>query len=311
MKHLVRPLLAGFIFFLTCLVYTSCRKEANYSTSTPSGQQRVQIRLSDNPIPFTAVNVDIQMVEVQVIPDSCRSRSDDDDDGDDDHQGDNDDQGDDDDDDHDGGCSDHDSRCAIWDTLNIHPGVYNLLHLANGADTILASGFTVAGTIIRIRLTLGDHNSVVIDSVSYPLTLLNNIHHVSICVGGADVDMISPSNLQLWLDFNAGRSIVRLDNNHFVLRPFLRLWLPAHTASISGHVLPGKAHAIVAAIFTGDTLVAIPRLDDGYFKIRGITSTTTDLFINATANNYRDTTITGVSLTIGSNKDVGTIQLHQ
>ncbi|TMI78843.1 MAG: hypothetical protein E6H10_16340 [Bacteroidetes bacterium] len=80
---------------------------------------------------------------------------------------------------------------------------------------------------------------------------------------------------------------------------------------MSGRILPGRAHAVVAAIFTGDTLVAIPRPDDGFFKIRGITSTTTDLFINATANGYRDTTITGISLTIGSNKDVGTIQLHQ
>lgn len=293
MKHPVSPLtIAGFIVAST-LVYTSCRKESG--TSVPAGQQRVQIRLSDNPIPYTAVLVDIQRVEVQVIPDSCLNRYDDDNDrnGDDDH-------------DH-----NHDSRCSAWDTLNIRPGVYNLLHLANGTDTILAAGFTVAGKITKIRLTLGDHNSVVIDSVSYPLTLLNNNHHVTISVRGEDVDMISPSNLQLWLDFDAGRSIVRLDNNHFVLKPFLRIWLPAHTASLSGRILPRSAHAVVAAIFNGDTLVAIPREDDGNFKIRGITSTTTDLFINATANGYRDTTITGISLTIGSNKDIGTIQLHQ
>jgi hypothetical protein len=309
MKRITSSLVIASTIIFTFLVYTSCQKEINNSGSTPPGQQHVQIRLSDNPIPFSAVNVDIQMVEVQVLPDSCKNRSGDDDDGDDDHQGDNNDQGD--DGEHDGGCSGQTSRCAVWDTLNVHPGVYNLLHLANGTDTILASGLTVAGTITKIRLTLGDHNSVVIDSVSYPLTLLNNVHHVTICVGGGDIDMVSPSNLQLWLDFDARRSIVRLDNNHFVLSPFLRLWLPDHTASISGRVLPGKAQAIVAAIFTGDTLVAIPRPDDGYFKIRGITSTTTDLFINATANNYRDTTITGISLTIGSNKDVGTIQLHQ
>jgi len=310
MKHFSNLLVLASTIIFTSLVYTSCQKELNNSGSAPAGQQHVQIRLSDNPIPFSAVNVDIQMVEVQVLPDSCKNRSGDDD-GDDDHQGDNDDQGDDGDHDNDGGCSDQTSRCAVWDTLNVRPGVYNLLHLANGTDTILASGLTVAGTIARIRLTLGDHNSVVIDSASYPLTLVNNVHHVTICVGGGDVDMISPSNLQLWLDFDAGRSIVRLDNNHFVLRPFLRLWLPDHTASISGHVLPGSAHAIVAAIFSGDTLVAIPSQDQGYFKIRGITSTHTDLFINATANCYKDTTIAGIQLTIGGNKDIGTVHLHQ
>ena len=286
------PVITGIILF-TFIIYTSCKKEAGIAV--PAGQQRVQIRLSDDPIPFSAVFVDIQRVEVQVIPDSCLNKyhDDDDHDGDDDH-------------DH-----DHDSRCSVWDTLDIHAGVYDLLHLANGTDTILATGLTVAGKITKIRLTFGDHNSVVIDNVSYPLNLWNNNHRVSISVRGEDVDMISPSNLQFWLDFDAGRSIVRLDNNHFVLKPFLKVWLPAHTASLSGRVIPGSAHAIVAAIFNGDTLVAIPRQDDGNFKIRGITSTTTDLFINATSNGYRDTTITGISLTIGSNKDVGTIQLHQ
>lgn len=292
MKHFISLLMTGLIFF-TCVFYTSCKKEAG--TSIPAGQQRVQIRLSDDPIPFSSVFVDIQMVEVQVIPDTCLNRYHDDDD----HNG---------DDDHD---HNHDSRCSVWDTLSIHPGVYDLLHLANGTDTILASGLTVAGKITKIRLTLGQNNSVMIDNVSYPLTLWNNNHHVTISVRGEDVDMISPTNLQLWLDFDAGRSIVRLDNNHFVLKPFLRVWLPAHTASLSGRVLPASAHAIVAAIFNGDTLVAVPREDDGNFKIRGITSTTADVFINATANGYRDTTITGVSLTIGSNKDIGTIQLHQ
>src|SRR4030095_7672534 len=317
MKHLCNLLFASILIFFFILIYTSCQKEV--SNSVPDRQQHVQIRLSDDPIPFSAVNVDIQVVEVQVIPDSCRTRlgddedhdGDDDDQGDDDHHGDDDDHDGDDDHDHDSGCSDHDSRCAVWDTLNIHPGIYNLLRLANGTDTILASGFTVAGKISKIRLTLGDHNSVVIDSVSYPLTLWNHNHQITICVRGEDVDMISPYSLQLWLDFDARRSIVRLDNNHFVLRPFLRLWLPDQTASLRGRVLPESAHAIVAAIFNGDTLVAFPRHDDGYFKIRGIKSTKADVFINATTNGYKDTTITNVQLNIGGETDIGTIHLHQ
>ena len=302
MKHFRNLLFASVLIFIIIILYASCSKEV--STSVPEGQQRVRIRLSDNPINFDAVFVDIQTVQVQVIPDSCRSRFTDDDD----HDGDDDDH-DDGDDDHDDG--DHDSRCSVWDTLNIRPGIYNLLDLSNGADTILASGFTVAGKIVKIRLTLGDHNSVVIDGVSYPLTLWNNRHQVTISVRGEDVDNITPTDLQLWLDFDAGRSIVRISDNHFVLRPSLTLWVPAHTASIRGRVLPENAKSIVAAIFNGDTLVAIPGHDDGYFKIRGITSTKADVFINATANGYKDTTITSVQLTIGKETDIGTIHLHQ
>ncbi len=290
------------LIFIFIVIYTSCRKEANYSI--PQGQQRVRVRLSDNPVNFDAVFVDIQSVQVQVIPDSCRNRYQDDDnhDGDDDDHNDGDDDHDDD---------DHDSHCSVWDTLTIRPGIYNLLNLSNGVDTILANGFTVAGKIVKIRLTLGDHNSVVIDSVSYPLSLWNNRHQVTISVRGEDVDQITPTDLQLWLDFDAGRSIVRISDNHFVLKPCLKIWVPAHTASIRGRVLPESAGAVVAAIFNGDTLVAIPEHDDGYFKIRGITSTKADVFINATANGYKDTTIANVQLTIGRETDIGTIHLHQ
>jgi Domain of unknown function (DUF4382) len=292
MKHLRKLIPIFILVFIFILIYSSCRKEA--STSIPQGQQRVSIRLSDNPVNFSAVNVDIQSVAVQVIPDSCINRYHDDDN----HDGDDD--------------QDHDrkARCSYWDTLNIHPGVYNLLDLANGTDTILASGLTVSGKITKIRLILGDNNNVVIDSVSYPLTLWNNDHTVTIRLRGEDVDQISANDLQFWLDFDAGRSIVRIRDNQFVLRPFLRVWLPAHAATIEGHVLPDSAQSVVAAIFNGDTLVAFPR-DNGFFKIRGITATSADVFINATANNYQDTTITGVQLQIGHETDLGTIHLHQ
>jgi len=280
------------------LVYSSCSKDK--SLSIPEGKQRVSIRLTDDPVlHFQEVNVDIQMVEVKVVPDSCMSRY-----------------GDHDDDDDDGNCGrddDHDryEHCAVWDTLDINPGIYNLLDLANGADTLLASGFTIQGRITKIRLTLGDANSVMIDSVKYPLKLWNNIHVVMISVRGENVSQISPNDLQLWLDFDAGRSIVKIRDNRFVLKPYLRLFIPDHTASLKGIILPREAHPVVAAIVNTDTLIAIPDRESGRFKIRGITGTTADVFINATANGYKDTTITGIGLAIGREMDIGTIRLHQ
>lgn len=295
MKQLRNLASALILVLLFVFVYTSCRKESSGSNAIPQGQQRISIRLSDNPVSFDAVNVDIQSVIVQVIPDSCLNRyhDDDDHDGNDDH--------------------DHDRapRCAVWDTLSINPGVYNLLNLSNGTDTILANGLTVQGKITKIRLVLGDNNSVVIDSVSYPLTLWNNDHTVTLALRGEDVDQISANDLQFWLDFDAARSIVRVHDNHFVLKAFLRVWLPAHGGTIKGFVVPDSAHSVVAAVFNGDTLVAFPRHHDGFFKIRGITSNSADVFINATANNFQDTTITGVQLQAGHETDLGTIHLHQ
>ncbi|HEY0433019.1 MAG TPA: DUF4382 domain-containing protein [Chitinophagaceae bacterium] len=276
MKQSKRLIAAGTLIIFLGMLYVSCKKENN--SSIPGGQQRVSIRLSDNPVNFDAVNVDIQKIEIKILPDSCRRRND---------------------------------TCAVWDTLAIKPGVYNLLDLANGNDTLLANGLTVSGNILKLRLTLGDNNSVTIDSVNYPLTLWKDSHTVDIAIRGEDVDMLNSNDLQLWLDFNAARSIVSIRENQFVLRPFLRVWVPSHTASIKGHVEPGEAGAVVAAVFNGDTLVAIPHRHDGYFKIRGITATSTDVFINATANNYKDTTITGVHLEIGKETELGTVHLHQ
>jgi len=288
MRSIHRICLVLGIVLIPILILISCKKEKS-SDTIPDGQQRVRIRLSDNPVPYQAVYVDIQQVLVQVIPDSCRGRGD--------HNGND--------------CYDDDEyRCSVWDTLDIRPGVYNLLDLSNGADTLLASGLTLNGRINKIRLVLGNSNSVMIDSVSYPLTLWNNDHSITIQVKGHDIIEITPNDLQLWLDFDAGGSIVRVSNNHFVLKPRLRIWVPAQTSSIKGKVLPGSAHAIVSAIANGDTLIAIPG-HDGRFKIRGLMGTSADVFINATANNYRDTTITNITLQRGAETDIGTVQLHQ
>jgi hypothetical protein len=295
MKHLRRICLALGILAIPIAILISCKKEKSDTTAIPEGQQRVKIRLSDNPVNYDAVFVDIQQVVVQIIPDSCRGRGD--------HNNND--------------CYDDDEyRCSVWDTLDIRPGVYNLLDLSNGADTLLANGLTLEGRINKIKLVLGDHNSVVIDSVSYPLSLWNNNHTISIQVRGHDIVEITPGDLQLWLDFDAGGSIVKVSNNHFVLKPRIKIFVPAQTASIKGKVLPKEAEAIVAAIVNGDTLVAIPDHHDGWFKIRGLTvasgtTATAEVFINATAGGYRDTTITNVALQRGQETDIGTVQLHQ
>lgn len=297
MKQMRLPgLLAGL---LVLLFVFSCQKEID-SVPIPEGQQRVRIMLTDGPASFDAVNVDIQRVEILVVPDSCIVRNDDDDD----------------DEEHNGGHCDNDGdrhhdddyRCSVWDTLSINPGVYNLLSLSNGVDTLLANGFTVAGKIKKIRLTLGTNNSVVADSISYQLNLWNNMNRVTISVRGENITQVNPNDLQLWLDFDAGRSVVRLFNNRFVLKPFLRIWIPDATATIKGKVLPDEADVIVSAVANGDTLIAMPNRD-GRFKIRGIRGTSATILINATGGNYRDTTLTNVTLQRGTETDIGTIRL--
>lgn len=288
MKHLRWVCLLAGMAILCSLVFIGCQKEKDSNTPVPEGQQRVKIFLTDNPVAYDAVYVDIQQVLVQVIPDSCRGR-----------------------DNNNNDCyDDNEYRCSIWDTLDIRAGVYNLLTLSNGTDTLLANGLTLQGRINKIKLVLGSSHSVVIDSVSYPLSLWGNNNTVTIQVKGADIEAITPEELQLWLDFDAGGSIVKVSNNRFVLKPKIKIFVPAQTASLSGKIIPREAKAVVAAIANGDTLVAIPERHDGRFKIRGLRGTTASIFINATAGGYRDTTITNVSLQRGRTTDIGTVRLR-
>ncbi|MEI9945399.1 MAG: hypothetical protein WDN26_14425 [Chitinophagaceae bacterium] len=67
----------------------------------------------------------------------------------------------------------------------------------------------------------------------------------------------------------------------------------------------------MSAVSNGDTLIAIPYSHNGEFMIRGLRGTSASIFINATAGNYRDTTLTNVAISRGDKKDIGTIQLRR
>src|SRR5438128_1666849 len=58
-----------------------------------------------------------------------------------------------------------------WEVLSTNAGVYNVLGLQNGVDTLLASG-TIPGNFLgEIRFVLGTNNSIKIGNVVYPLTI--------------------------------------------------------------------------------------------------------------------------------------------
>ncbi|HQI45420.1 MAG TPA: DUF4382 domain-containing protein, partial [Bacteroidales bacterium] len=54
--------------------------------------------------------------------------------------------------------------------LNINQGIYNLLDYTNGLDTLIAYADVPSGKLSQIRLILGTNNTVMVDSVIYPLS---------------------------------------------------------------------------------------------------------------------------------------------
>lgn len=106
-----------------------------------NGTTDLRIRLTDSPFDATEVNVDIREVNVNF----------------------------------------HDDDPEGWTSLATHQGIYNLLELQNGIDTLIAQGTVPAGVLKEVRFVLGSENSITIDNVNYPLTIPSRIVCAPLC----------------------------------------------------------------------------------------------------------------------------------
>jgi len=293
MKSMSRPQLwvAGTALLAICLFIFSCQKEVSKNgDNIPPGDSKFSVFLTDGPTDYQKVLVDIQRIAVKI--DTCHRNHDDD---------------------HDyPGCDgDHDqinSRCEIWDTLNIRPGVYDLLALRNGLDTLLVSDFVLNGKIERIKFTLGDSNSVEVDSVIHPLQLVGSQHFVFVDIRRDHLDSLSSNNFQLYLDFDLNHSIWYAAGKYW-LKPVLKPFGKHATGAIEGKITPFHSFGFLKAYSATDTAYGLPWFN-GEFKIRGLKEGSYSLLIDG-INGYKDSTITNISVTRNKDTKLGTIPLHQ
>ena len=294
---------ASLLFATMAVTVISCQKETSVD-NIPAGKNKLSVYLTDGPLDYNHVYVDIRSIAVKL--DTCRrSQGDGQDDDDDENEGRN------------HGCDDdHDniySNCQVWDTLDINPGVYDLLSLSNGVDTLLASGFLLNGKIMRIKFTLGDNNTVVVDSITKPLRLVGNQHSVFVNVRREHLDSLSSNNFRIYLDFNLQRSIV-YKNGQYWLKPYLQPFGSHSTGEINGEIRPDRSWGMVKAYSATDTGYAYRNGrhhgDDDDFKIKGLDAGTYQVFVEG-RNGYRDTTIFGVIVQRARKTSVNNIYLRQ
>lgn len=148
--------------------------------SNETGTTTMRIMLTDKPFQADSVNVDIQQVRVKFSDDST------------------------------GG----------WIDLNTHAGVYDLLGLQNGVDTLLAVGTVPTDILKEIRFVLGSNNSIVVAGVNYPLTIPS----------GSESGLKIKVNKQLngtldslMIDFDAALSIHQTGQGNYMLKPVLKI----------------------------------------------------------------------------------------
>lgn len=240
-------------------------------TNGSNGPSRLDIYLTDGPGNFQAVWIDVQQVMVKASSDSS-------------------DQG--------------------WISVPLlKPGMYNLLALSNGKDTILGGVSLPAGKVSQIRLILGDSNSVVLEDGTVVPLKTPSAQQSGLKLN-IDASLTAGIPYALVLDFDAARSIVKAGNSgKYILKPVIRTFARAAGGAIQGVVLPDSAKAHVIAISGADTLGAIPD-NTGFYKFWGIAVGNYKLiFAPDTATHYKADTLQNIAVTIGNVTTIDTVKL--
>ena len=107
-----------------------------------------------------------------------------------------------------------------WVNMEVIPGIYNLLELQNGVDTLIAQGtYSTSDVIKEIRLVLGTENTIVANGQEFPLVVPSGSE------SGLKLKVNKELNATmetLIVDFDAALS-VKEESGSYKLDPVLRI----------------------------------------------------------------------------------------
>ena len=201
-----------------------------------------------------------------------------------------------------------------WVTLSTNAGVYDLLELTNGIESVLVNTEYPTGMVSQIRLILGENNSVVVGGVEYPLfTTSGTESGLKILINKELTEGIDYSVL---LDFDASRSVITTgvnSNSSYILEPVIRAITEAETGAIKGTVSPITESVAVYAISGLDTLsTSYATAGNGDYFLGGLTTGTyTVSFDPGDLSTYLPASIDAVDVVVGEVKTLGDIVLTQ
>ncbi|HET8864487.1 MAG TPA: DUF4382 domain-containing protein [Gracilimonas sp.] len=242
------PILA---LLFSLFIFTAC------STESDQGMGTMKVSLTDAPVNFDQVNIEILQVLVN------RDESADD-------------------------TTDSGWYSVMDDSLFV-----NLLDYQNGAVLDLGEVELEAGQYNQIRLLLGENNNVVIDGETHVLTTPSaqqSGYKINI-----NAEVQEGETYELTIDFDASQSIVVTGNNNYILKPVLRAISPQLQGSIAGTVLPLEAEPFVYAI-AGEDTVGTQADEEGNFKIVGLEDGTYNVWFNPSNEAYADSLVEGIEI---------------
>jgi hypothetical protein len=193
-----------------------------------------------------------------------------------------------------------------WKKLEINSGVYDLLELTNGLDTLLGELEVPAGKISQIRLILGDDNSLKIGEDVHPL-ITPSAQQSGIKIQ-VHQTLVAGITYKILLDFDAARSIVKRGNGTYSLKPVINSITEAQDGAISGIVEPVESSPAVYAIMGEDTLRTTFANEEGKFLLRGLDPGSYTVTFEP-VEGYLPTQKENVSVSTGIVTDIGTVSI--
>jgi hypothetical protein len=196
---------------------------------------------------------------------------------------------------------------AGWQNLTpFNAGVYDVLELTNGLDTLLCKVMLPEGRVSQLRLLLGDNNSLETNGSTYDLKVPSgsqsglklNLHQ----------NLLANTSYSIWLDFDACKSIVLKGNGDYSLKPVIRVFSDSTNGKLMGYVNPDSLQSVVNVIENSDTITAIPE-SNGYFMVCGLDGTY-DVFVEANDTSFNDTLIQNINVDFGKVVSMDTIFLN-
>lgn len=194
-----------------------------------------------------------------------------------------------------------------WINLNRVQATYDLLTLVNGVDAVIGKAQLPVGNYSQIRLFIGNGSNVVVNDITYSLTIPSgsesglklNVHAT------IQADVI----YTIILDFDANRSIIKTGNDDYKLKPVIRVITTGITGLIVGVVSPPIPHSEVWGFSINDTISTFTDTL-GRFKLIYLPPAIYSVKIVPGDILYQDTTLTNIEVLANQTTNLDTINLQ-
>ncbi|MGL5892004.1 MAG: DUF4382 domain-containing protein [Bacteroidia bacterium] len=191
-----------------------------------------------------------------------------------------------------------------WTNLPISGGVYNLLKLANGMDTLFVNTQIPTGKLTQFRLKLGKNNTIKVDNMLHPLNLPAKAEpglKVSV-----NEEISDAETTVLFLDFDAVQSVSLNANGDYILHPVMRGFNATQTGAITGNYTATYESITVEAQTGVRVFTTYAEKHSGHFMLRGLPPGSYTLRIY-TAESAAPLSVTVVSVAANAIVDLGVL----